>query len=444
MPTNIKENGFETLIVNYLIRENRYELGENAEYNIEYALDTGRLWRFLQSTQERKLNELNLLSDKIEQKKFLIRLSKKLSEDGIIKIIRNGFKYKHIIFDMYMVSPSEGNPDSALLYRKNIFSVTRQLQYSAEYRRLALDFAIFINGMPLMTFELKNSLTKQTTIDAVNQYKKDREPKELIFQFKRCLVHFAVDDNEVMMCTRLAKEKSYFLPFNKGNMDGAGNPPNIDGIRTDYLWKEILTKSEISNILENFAQVIEEKDERTNKKSYKQIFPRYHQLHVVKSLLNDALRDGVGEHYLIQHSAGSGKSNSIGWLAHQIVALKKGNKKLFDTVIVVTDRINLDKQIKNTIRQFMQVSSTVGWAKSSGELRELMEQGKSIIITIVHKFQFILNDITEDFKNKKFAIIIDEAHSSQNGSLSAKMNIVISGSTYDEDDDTAQQTSQYP
>ena len=248
-------------------------------------------------------------------------------------------------------------------------------------------------------------------------------------------MHFAVDDNEIRMCTELKGEKSFFLPFNKGYNDGAGNPPNPDGIRTDYLWKDILTKTELSNILENYAQVVEEKDEDTGKKSYKQIFPRYHQLHVVKSLLSDAARDGTGHRYLIQHSAGSGKSNSIAWLAHQLVTLKIENRKVFDTVIVVTDRINLDKQIKNTIHQFMQVSSTVGWAKDSSELKQLLDDGKSIIITIVHKFQFILKDITDIHKNKKFAIIIDEAHSSQNGSLSSKMNIVISGKVYNDEDE---------
>ena len=231
-----------------------------------------------------------------------------------------------------------------------------------------------------------------------------------------------LDDNEIRMCTELKGDKSFFLPFNKGYNDGAGNPPNSEGIRTDYFWKDILTKAELSNILENYAQVVEEKDEDTGKKSYKQIFPRYHQLNVVKSLLFDASRDGAGYRYLIQHSAGSGKSNSIAWLAHQLVTLKHTDGQVFDTVIVVTDRINLDKQIKNTIRQFMQVSATVGWAKDSSELRRLLDEGKRVIITIVHKFQFILGDITDVHKNKKFAIIIDEAHSSQNGSLSAKMN----------------------
>lgn len=435
MPTNTRENGFETLIVNWLVEHNHYEQGANTDYNQEYAIDETRLFRFLNDTQKDYVDELRILESDVEKKKFLDRLSKKISDSGVVEVLRKGFKYKHRTLEMYMVMPSEGNREAEALYNKNIFSITRQLQYSKEYGRLALDMAVFVNGLPIMTFELKNQFTKQNASDAEAQYKKDRLPSELLFSFKRCLVHFAVDDNEVRMCTELKGDKSFFLPFNKGYHDGAGNPPNPDGIKTDYLWKDILTKPELSNILENYAQVVEEKDEDTGKKSYKQIFPRYHQLHVVKALLADAARDGAGHRYLIQHSAGSGKSNSIAWLAHQLVTLKNTDGQVFDTIIVVTDRINLDKQIKNTIHQFMQVSATVGWAKDSSELRKLLDEGKRVIITIVHKFQFILGDITDVYKNKKFAIIIDEAHSSQNGSLSAKMNIVLSGNVYNNEDE---------
>lgn len=435
MPSNTQETGLETLIVGWLVDENRYEQGTNDDYNQEYAIDEVRLFRFLNDTQPEYMKEPRIQDTPAEKKKFLDRLSKKLSDSGVVEILRKGFKYKHRTLEMYMVVPSAGNLAAATLYDKNIFSVTRQLRYSSEYGRLALDLCVFINGLPLMTFELKNQLTKQNSADAERQYKKDRLPSELLFSFKRCLVHFAVDDNEVRMCTELKGNKSFFLPFNKGFNNGAGNPLNPDGIKTDYLWKQILTKAEISNILENYAQIIEEKDEDTGHKTFKQIFPRYHQLDVVKSLLSDAARDGAGYRYLIQHSAGSGKSNSIAWLAHQLVTLKNSGGQVFDTVIVVTDRINLDKQIKNTIRQFMQVSSTVGWATNSAELKKLLDESKKIIITIVHKFQFILKDITEVHKGKKFAIIIDEAHSSQNGSLSAKMNIVLSGNMYADNDE---------
>ncbi|MGN0415673.1 MAG: type I restriction endonuclease subunit R [Agathobacter sp.] len=434
MATNMKENGFETLIVRYLVDNNHYEEGLNSEYNKTYAIDEVRLFRFLNDTQYKKMQELRIEESEIEKKKFLDRLSRKLSDDGVINIIRKGVKYKNHILDFYMVQPSDGNVEAAKSYNKNIFSVTRQLRYSGDYGKLALDLCIFLNGLPIITMELKNQYTKQNYSDAIKQYKTDRTPDELLFQFKRCIVHFAVDDNEVHMCTELKRDKSFFLPFNKGNNNGAGNPNNPNGIKTDYLWKDILAKDCLANILENYVQITEEKDEDTGHKSYKQIFPRYHQLSVVTSLLADAKKDGPGHRYLIQHSAGSGKSNSIAWLAHQLVTLQKDKKYVFDTIIVVTDRINLDKQIRDTIKQFMQVSSTVGWAKDAATLKNLMDEGKKIIITIVHKFQFILDAISADYKNKNFAIIIDEAHSSQNGSLAAKMNIVVSGNVYDDDD----------
>lgn len=436
MATNILENGLETSIVNALVNDNGYEQGRNDDYNKDYAIDEEKLFRFLNTTQKQALEDLHILDSQLEKDRFFKQLDKKLKTDGVIELLRKGMRYKHLRLDLFYVRPSEQNPAAAESYAKNIFSVTRQLQYSNKNPRLALDMCIFLNGLPIVTFELKNQLTKQNVNDAVEQYKNDRTPDEVLFSFKRCIVHFAVDDNEIKMCTELKGKKSWFLPFNKGNNDGAGNPPNPNGIKTDYLWKEILTKDELSNIIENYAQVIAEKDEDTGVTKYKQIFPRYHQLSVVKSLLNDARHDGVGGRYLIQHSAGSGKSNSIAWLAHQLVTLRYENgKEIFDTVIVVTDRINLDKQIKNTIKNFMQVSSTVGWAKSSGELKQLLSEGKKIIITIVHKFQFILDDIAEVHKDKNFAILIDEAHSSQNGSLSAKMNMVLSGNVYEDEDD---------
>lgn len=436
MAVNVKENGFETLIVNWLTQQNGYEQGTNADYNREFAVDETRLFRFLQDTQPQAVKELHILDSALEKQKFFQQLNKKLRTDGVIKLLRNGFKYKHKTLDLFYVRPSADNPKSAQLYAKNIFSVTRQLEYSRTNPRLALDLCLFLNGLPVVTMELKNQFTKQNVYDAVEQYKNDRSPSEPLFSFKRCIVHFAVDDNEVRMCTQLKGKKSWFLPFNKGNNDGAGNPPNPNGIKTDYLWKDILAKDELANIIENYVQVTAEKNEDTGETEYKQIFPRYHQLQLVKSLLADAKQDGVGGRYLIQHSAGSGKSNSIAWLAHQLVGLKDDNRNnIFDTVIVVTDRVNLDKQIKNTIKQFTQVSSTVGWAKSAGELKSLLDNGVKIVITIVHKFQFILEEISDVYKNNHFAILIDEAHSSQNGSLSAKMNIVLSGNVSDDDDE---------
>ena len=428
MTTNTKEIGLESLIVDYLVLKNGYEPGASADYSKEFALDETRLLRFLQETQLDKLEMLHILDSELQKSKFLNKLKQELAVRGVIDVLRKGMRYLHGLLDFYFVTPSPNNSKAKELYRQNIFSVTRQVKYSPDYPNLALDFVIFINGLPLITFELKNQFTKQNVYDAVHQYKTDRDPKETIFNFKRCAVHFALDDNEIRMCTRLSGKPSWFLPFNKGRNNGAGNPDNPNGIKTDYLWKEILTKAELSYIIENFTQVTIEKDEETGKIKETQIFPRYHQLSVVKALLADTQANGVGQKYLIQHSAGSGKSNSIAWLAHQLVVLEKNEKNIFDSIIVVTDRINLDKQIRNTIRQFMQESSTVGWADKSSVLKELLNSGKKIIITTIFKFPEILKDISTENKDKNFAIVIDEAHSSQNGSLSAKMNIALSGS----------------
>ena len=238
--------------------------------------------------------------------------------------------------------------------------MTRQLRYSQDNAQLALDLCLFVNGLPVATFELKNSLTKQTVNDAVEQYKRDRNPRERLFELGRCLAHFAVDDHEVRFCTHLRGKESWFLPFNKGWNDGAGNPPNPNGLKTDYLWRQVLTRDGLTNIIENYAQVVETKDEKTGRGSRRQIWPRYHQLDVVRRLIADAEANGVGQRYLIQHSAGSGKSNSIAWLAHQLIGLERDGKSTFDKVIVVTDRKVLDRQIRDTIRQFAQVRSIVG------------------------------------------------------------------------------------
>lgn len=438
MPTNTKEVGLESLIVDYLVKNNGYEQGQNSDYNKEYAIDETRLFRFLQETQPEKLEALGVFNSNINRIKFLNRLQGEITKNGIIDVLRNGIKVYPVTLDVFYITPSEQNAKAKELYNKNIFSVTRQLMYSTDNTKLALDFAIFINGLPVITCELKNKLTKQNVEDAVYQYKKDRSPKELLFNFGRCMVHFAVDDNEIKMCTKLDGDKSWFLPFNKGDNDGAGNPPNPEGIKTDYLWKQILKKDELSNIIENYAQIVEEKDEETKKIKRTQIFPRFHQLAGVKSILTDVGNKGVGQKYLIQHSAGSGKSNSIAWLAHQLVAITKDGKNIFDSVIVVTDRINLDKQIKNTIKSFMQVANTVGHAESSGDLKKLLKEGKKIIITIVHKFPYILEDIGNEHRKNNFAIIIDEAHSSQSGNMSAKMNMALSENYEDGEDETTE------
>lgn len=439
MPTtDMSEKGFETTITRHLVEVNNFEEGSTAEYDREHAVDKTRLFRFLNDTQEWAMKELHIEDTPLEMAKFLSALTAKLRSDGVIKVLRSGMRYKHLKLEFYYPTSADGNEAAAEMYDKNIFSVTRQLRYVSDALPTAPDLVVFLNGLPIITFELKNDTTKQSTRDAVLQYCSDRDPKDPknapLFAFKKCMVHFAVDEDTVMMCTKLEGKNSWFLPFNKGRDDGAGNPNVAVGYRTDYLWKDILTKSELSNIIQNYAQVVEEKDPDTGVKTYKQIFPRYHQLFVVKSLLSDAERDGVGGKYLIQHSAGSGKSNSIAWLAHQLITLKKDGVNIYDTVLVVTDRLNLDKQIRNTIRQFAEVRSTVGWADDSSKLRTLLAEGKKIIITIVHKFDVIVRSIGTEYNRDNFAIIIDEAHSSQSGRLSAAMNIAVSGNDAADDD----------
>ena len=356
----------------------------------------------------------------------------------MIDVLRNGMKHGPHHVDLFYGTPTPGNTKAAERFAANRFSVTRQLRYSRDETQLALDLGLFINGLPIATFELKNSLTKQTVEDAVWQYKRDRDPRELLFEFGRCVVHFAVDDHEVRMCTHLKGKASWFLPFNQGWNDGAGNPPNPDGLKTDYLWKRILTPAGLTDILENYAQIVETKDDKTGKKKRTQIFPRYHQLDVVRKLLADAAGTGPAQRYLIQHSAGSGKINSIAWLAHQLIGLKQDDKPIFDSIIVITDRRILDKQIRDTIKQFAQVGATVGHAEHSGDLRKFIEDGKKIIISTVQKFPFILEEIGSEHRGRNFAIIIDEAHSSQGGKTSAAMSMALSEAGEEEEEETTE------
>jgi type I restriction enzyme R subunit len=415
-----------------------YTAGSAKDYDRAHALDVPQLFAFLRATQPEAFKKLAMAdgadAKDINRLKFLARLSSETAKRGVIDVLRKGVKHGPVYFDLFYGTPSPGNAKAEALHAQNRFSITRQLAYSMDETRRALDLALFINGLPIATFELKNSLTKQTVEDAVEQYKRDRDPRERLFDFGRCVVHFAVDDSEVEMCTELAGKRSWFLPFNKGYNDGAGNPPNPHGLKPDYLWKEVLTPAGITNILENYAQIVEEKDPRTGKKKRKQVWPRYHQLGVVRQALADVRAHGAGKRYLIQHSAGSGKSNSIAWLAHQLIGLKRDDKEIFDSVIVVTDRRLLDDQIQTTIKQFMQVGATVGHAKDSGDLRKFIQDGKKIIVSTVQKFPHILDEIATE-GGKTFAIVIDEAHSSQGGKTSAAMSQALGDQAGDEDEE---------
>lgn len=459
-PTDTSEKGLESIIVRHMtgtaglaVVPNRvaerppayggsgYTAGSPQDYDRAHALDVAQLFAFLRATQPAPFAKLAMANaddpKDINRLKFLTRVSGEIGKRGVIDVLRKGVDHGPLHFDLFYGTPSVGNVKAEALHAANRFSVTRQLAYSMDETRRALDLGLFINGLPVATFELKNSLTKQTVADAVEQYKRDRDPRERLFEFGRCAVHFAVDDSEVRMCTHLQGKASWFLPFNKGHNDGAGNPPNPNGLKTDYLWKEVLTPAGLTNIFENYAQIVEEKDPRTGRKKRRQVWPRYHQLSLVRDALADVRAHGAGRRYLIQHSAGSGKSNSIAWLAHQLIGLRQdeadAEREVFDSVIVVTDRRILDDQIQTTIKQFMQVGATVGHAQRSGDLRTFIEQGKKIIVSTVQKFPFILDEIATE-GGKRFAIVIDEAHSSQGGKTSAAMSEALGGDARSEDE----------
>jgi type I restriction enzyme R subunit len=426
-PTDTSEKGLEALIKDSLLCEAGYVRGEPNDYNKAYCVDTTQLFRFLRDTQPEAVARLEKSYGLLFEDKLLKRLFDQVQSRGIVEVLRNGIKAGEVSLNLFYKKPaSDLNIEAAKHYAANIFSATRQLRFSKDNTKLSLDMVIFINGLPVVTFELKNQLTKQNVKDAIRQYQNDRDEKEPLFAFARCLVHFAVDDELVYMTTQLKGVKTTFLPFNKGDNHGAGNPVNPYGLKTDYLWKEILSKDSLGNIIEKYAQVMIEKDEsgRTKKKL---IFPRYHQLDLVRRLLSDARDRGTGQRYLVQHSAGSGKSNSITWLAHQLVELtdQTNTKPVFDSVIVVTDRKVLDKQIRDNIKQFAHVKGVVeAITEGSSQLREALEDGKKIIITTIQKFPFIVHEI-RSLTQAHFAIIIDEAHSSQGGNTAAKMNAAL-------------------
>ena len=400
--------------------------GNPQDYDREYCVDVVQLRAFLRETQPDAADTLTLDEDGPTRRRFLARLQGEVSKRGTIDVLRHGLRHGPQHLDLYYGTPSPGNERAEERFERNRFTVTRQLRYSKDETSRALDIGLFINGLPVFTFELKNNLTKQTVDDATRQYQEDRSPKEKLFELGRCVAHFAVDESEVRFCTHLQGKSSRFLPFNLGWNDGAGNPPNPNGMKTDYLWRGVLSRGSLADILENYAQIVETRDQRTGRKTREQICPRYHQLDVVRRLLADARARGAGRRYLIQHSAGSGKSNSIAWLARRLIDLKRDDAPVFDSIIVVTDRKILDRQIYGTIRQFSQVRATVGHADRSDNLRQFIESGKKIIISTVQKFPRILEQIGDEHRGRRFAIIIDEAHSSQGGRTSAAMSQTLS------------------
>ncbi|GAA4414546.1 type I restriction endonuclease subunit R [Nibrella viscosa] len=420
---------------------NGYQIGNPTDFNAEYALDTRRFWHFLETTQA---DELAKLKDQPQwELRILQRLDRMISRYGVLHVLRKGLEVDDAYFTLMFVPPLASSSEEVKRdFERNEFSVTRQVHFSKANPHESVDMVVFINGLSVATLELKNHWTGQTArVHGIEQYKK-RDFTQPLFQFGRCVVHFAVDTDEIFMATRLNGKDTFFLPFNKGHNFGAGNPPNPFGHKTAYLWDEVLTRQSLSNIIQHFVTLDGKPSDPLTKRNL--IFPRYHQLDVVRKLLADCSRKGVGQTYLIQHSAGSGKSNSITWTAYQLIetyperADLPGSKgtghPLFDSVIVVTDRTILDKQIRDNIKEFSEVKNIVAPAFSAQDLRQALESGKRIIVTTIQKFPFIVNGIA-DLSDKRFAVIIDEAHSSQSGSAHDNMNRAMGHKPAPDDED---------
>lgn len=419
---------------------NGYHIGHPADFNAKYALDEVRFWDFLERTQKGELEKLKRQSDwKI---KVLDRFDKLVKKYGILRLLRRGLAVDDAHFTLFYVAPLQNSSQSIKdNFENNQFSVTRQLKYSVTNPLEEIDMVIFINGIPISTIELKNQWTGQNAkVHGVNQYKYKRDITQPLLNFGRCIVHFAVDTDEIYMTTKLDGANTFFLPFNLGNNYGKGNPPNPFGHKTAYFWQDILKKESVANIIQHFVRFDGGENDTLNKKTL--FFPRYHQLDVVRRLLRDTAQNGAGKTYLIQHSAGSGKSNSITWLAYQLIEAypeseavagsKTINQPLFDSVIVVTDRRLLDKQLRDNIKDFSEVKNIVAPAYKSSDLKAALENGKRIIITTIQKFPFIIDGIS-DMSDKQFAVIVDEAHSSQSGSSADKLNEAIGNNGEDTD-----------
>lgn len=419
---------------------NGYRIGNPADFNAKYALDEVRFWDFLETTQKEELEKLKRQSDwKI---KVLDRFDKLVKKYGILRLLRKGLAVDDAHFTLFYVVPLQNSSQSIKdNFENNQFSVTRQLKYSVANPLEEIDMVIFINGIPLSTIELKNHWTGQNAkLHGVNQYKYKRDIAQPLLNFGRCIVHFALDTDEIYMTTKLDGANTFFLPFNLGNNYGKGNPPNPFGHKTAYFWQDVLRRESIANIIQHFVRFDGAENDALSKKNL--FFPRYHQLDVVRRLIKDTTQKGAGETYLIQHSAGSGKSNSITWLAYQLIEAypeneavagsKNTNQPLFDSVIVVTDRRLLDKQLRDNIKEFSEVKNIVAPAYRSSDLKSALENGKRIIITTIQKFPFILDGIA-DMSGKQFAVIVDEAHSSQSGTAADKLNEAIGNKGEDSD-----------
>jgi len=433
MVSKTNEQALEDSIENSLIEQFHYQKGKSSDFNPELAIDTAKFWRFLETTQSKELDKLRNRPD--WQEIILERFNRKIKQTGVISVLKKGLDIDDAHLILFYSPPYNNlNPTIQENFAQNIFSVSRQIHFSATDPTLSIDLVIFLNGIPVITIELKNPWTNQTVYHAKKQYQ-ERDIKETLFNCGRCLVHLAVDTDEIWMTTKLANKQTYFLPFNQGNNDGKGNPVNPNGHKTEYLWQDILNPLSLANIIEHFVLLEGKPQIPLAEKNL--IFPRYHQRDVVQKLLKHAQTNSTGQTYLIQHSAGSGKSNSITWLAFQLIQLYYGNSTasatiknetkftpIFSSVIVVTDRTNLDRQLRDNIKDFSEIKHIIAPADSANELKQALQTGKKIIITTIQKFRFIIEGI-ENLGDRTFAVIVDEAHSSQSGTSADNLNQIL-------------------
>jgi type I restriction enzyme R subunit len=411
-----------------------YQRREPNDYDKALCLIPKDVLDFIYATQPKEWQKMQAQHGREAKAMVLNRLASEITKHGTLHILRKGIKANGCKFRLAHFKPSSGlNEASQKLYQANLFSVVRQLKYSEQNER-SLDTALFLNGLPLFTAELKNPFKGQNVLDAVRQYRQDRDPKEPLFAFGRCLAHFAVDPALVYVATALSGSKTVFLPFNQGYNLGAGNPPSWKGFSTAYLWEQVWSKDSILNLLQHFIHIVELEDDKGNKTGERRLlFPRYHQLDCVRRLVADGLARGVGHCYLVQHSAGSGKSNTIAWLAHQLSILHDlKDERVFDSIIVVTDRRVLDRQLQRTVRQFEQTLGVVeNIDTTSRQLKQALEDGKTIIVTTLQKFP-VIADQMGGLKGKRFAVIIDEAHSSQSGESTKSLKSVLAATSLEE------------
>ena len=416
---NFKENQFESDIESSLLNYGGYIKGDPKAFDRKLALDIDALLNFIKDSQPKLWERYTAIYGGASEDTFIKRFDREVRQNGLLPVLRKGIKDRGILFRVVYFKPETTiNTESQSLYNKNILHCTRQLHYSLANNN-SIDMVLFLNGIPVVTMELKNQFTDQNTTNAMEQYKHDRSPDDAIFAFKqRALVNFAVDHYDVRMTTRLERDKTYFLPFNQGsngagNVGGEGNPINENGYQTAYLWEQVLVKDRLLEIIHKYIHYDKTED--------RMIFPRYHQLDVVTKLLDDVKVNGAGKNYLIQHSAGSGKSNSIAWLAHRLSGLHdKDNNKIFKSVVVITDRRVLDSQLQDTIYQFDHVAGVVKKIdKNSAQLRDAINDNVPVIITTLQKFPVIYEEVNTNGEN--FAVIVDEAHSSQTGEAAKKL-----------------------